>query len=64
MIDSVLEQKKEDYELIRAGKYEIQYKNITSPKSEAWHSPCHISQGRAMSQKTLLLLLLRVQATY
>jgi len=28
LIDSVLEQKKEDWELIRAWKYEIQYKNM------------------------------------
>jgi len=26
------------------------------PKSEAWHSLCHISHGRAMFQNSLLLL--------
>jgi len=29
---------------------------IYSPKSEAWHGPCHISHDRATSQDSLLLL--------
>jgi len=45
-----LEQKKEDYELIRAGKYEDLTQKYNAPKSEAWHGPCYIPHGRAMSQ--------------
>jgi len=43
-----LEQKKEDSELIQAGKYE--YSTHDAPKSEAWHSPCHYPHVRAISQ--------------
>jgi len=32
--------KERDLELIRAENKKIQYKNMTSPKSEAWHGPC------------------------
>jgi len=59
-----LEQKKEDSELIRVGKYEDSTQKYNAPKSEAWHGPCHYPHGRAMSQDALLLLLLYGQATY
>jgi len=45
-----LEQKKEDSELIRAGKYEDSTQKYDALKSEAWHGPCHYPHGRAMSQ--------------
>jgi len=45
-----LEQKKDDSELIRAGKYEDSTQKYGTPKSEAWHGPCHYPHGRAMSQ--------------
>jgi len=61
---SVLEQKREDLELIRGEKYEDSTQKYDAPKSEAWHSPCHYPHGRVMSQDTLLLLLLYVQTTY
>jgi len=44
-----LEQKKEDSELIRAGKYEDSTQNYDAPKSEAWHGTCHYPHGYAMS---------------
>jgi len=62
--DSVLEQKKEDSELIRARKYKYSTQKYNAPKLESWHSPCQYPHGRAMSQNTLLLLLLYGQATY
>jgi len=40
-----------------SGKYEIQHKNIASPSQK-------LGTARAMSQNSLLLLLLHVQATY
>ncbi|AES78937.1 hypothetical protein MTR_7g051250 [Medicago truncatula] len=45
-------------------KYEIWDKNMSLPKSERWHSPCSQWHGRAKLQGSLLLLLLRKQATY
>jgi len=48
--DSVLEQKKEDSELIWAGKYEDSTQNYNASKSEAWHGPCLYPHGHAMSQ--------------
>jgi len=59
-----LEKKKEDSELIQAGKYEDSTQKHDTPKSEAWHGPCHYPHSRAMSQDTLLLLLLYGQTTY
>jgi len=62
--DLVLEQKKEDSVLIRAGKYEDSTQKYNATKSKAWHDPCHIPHGRVMSQNALLLFLLYGQATY
>ena len=45
-------------------KYEIWDKNMSLPKSETWHGPCHQQHGRASLQDTHLLLLLHGQATY
>jgi len=45
-----LEQKKEDLELIRVGKYEDSTQKYDAPKSEAWHGPCHYPHGCSISQ--------------
>ena len=47
---SVLEQKREDLELIRGEKYEDSTQKYDAPKSEAWHGHCHIPHGRTLSQ--------------
>jgi len=52
------------FELIRAVNTKTQYKNMTSPKSEAWHVPCHQPHGRANSQDTFCCFLLHGQVTY
>ncbi|AES77528.1 DUF4283 domain protein [Medicago truncatula] len=44
-------------------KYEMWDKNMSFPKSERWPGPCSHWYGRAKLQSSLLLLLLRKQAT-
>jgi len=64
LIDSVLEQKKEDYELIRAGKIQDSTQKYISPRQKLGTARTKSHTAVPHLRIALLMLLLFVQATY